>query len=57
MVLLIPRNSYPNQKVADTVPSLSILVPKLLLRYRGVAKSLLPERLVCSTVVLLHDLE
>ena len=40
-----------------TMPSLSILVPKLLSEYRGVAKAPLPERLVYSIVVLLHNVE
>ena len=31
--------------------------PKLLPPYRGVAKAPLPEELVCSSIVLLHDLE
>ena len=39
------------------MPSLSILVPKLLPLYRGVAKVLLPEGLVCFEIVSLHELE
>ena len=40
-----------------TVPSLSILVPKVLPLYRGVAKVLLPNGLVCFAIVSLHELE
>ena len=36
---------------------LSILAPKLLPPYRGVAKASLLEELVCSSIVLLHELE
>ena len=36
----------------DTVPSLSILVPKLFLPYRVVAKAPLPEGLACFAIVL-----
>ena len=39
------------------MPSLTILVPKLLLPYRGVAKTPLPEGIVCSAIVSLHKLE
>ena len=39
------------------MPSLSILVPMLLLPYRDVAKSLLLEGLACSVTILFHDLE
>ena len=39
------------------VPSLSILVPKLLPLYRGVAKVLLPYGPVCFAIVSLHKLE
>ena len=39
------------------MPSLSILVPKLLPQYCGVAKVPLPEGLVCFVIVSLHELE
>ena len=39
------------------MPSLSIMVPMLLLPYRDVAKELLLEGLACSVTVLFHDLE
>ena len=39
------------------VPSLSILVPKLLPPYHSVATVPLPDGLVCSKIVSLHDLE
>ena len=39
------------------MPLLSILAPKLLPPYRGVAKVSLLEELVCSSIVLLHELE
>ena len=40
-----------------TVPSLSILAPKLLPLYRGVVKVPLPKGLVCFAIVLHHELE
>ena len=52
-----PQNSYINQKVAGIMSLFFILVSKLPLPYRGVAKAPLPQRLVCSAVVLLHYLE
>ena len=39
------------------MPSLSILAPKLLLPYRGVAKVPLPDGLVCFAIVSLHELK
>ena len=39
------------------MPSLSILAPKLLPPYRGVAKVLLPEELACFAIVSHHKLE
>ena len=39
------------------MPSLSILAPKLLHLYHGVAKILLPNGLVCFEIVSLHELE
>ena len=39
------------------MPSLLILVPKLLPPYRDVAKAPLLEGLACSAIALLHDQE
>ena len=39
------------------MPSLSIMVPKLLPLYRGIAKVLLLKGLVCFAIVSLHELE
>ena len=47
----------PELKSCGYCASLSIMVFKLLLPYRGIAKASLPEGLSCSAIVLLHDLE
>ena len=39
------------------MPSLSILVPKLLPPYRDVAKAPLPEGLDCFAIASFHDRE
>ena len=39
------------------MPSLSIMVPKLLSPYRDVAKAPLPEGFACSAIASLHDRE
>ena len=39
------------------MPSLSIMVPKLLSPYCDVAKAPLPKGLACSVIALLHDRE
>ena len=39
------------------MPSLSIMVPKLLSPYHDVAKAPLPDGLACSALASLHDQE